>query len=383
MAGWTLPLQMNVKVDRIDQYFEPPATTRLERAPMPPSQIWGDTRKPAYYVIDGRGNGPSIAINRLLKIGARVAWTTAPLALQGFTYQPGAIVVADGKGVLETVGAIARDLGLRATAAAGRAPQDTRPLARVRVGLYKSWVENIDEGWTRWLLEQYQFPFETIADADIRRGGLRARFDAIVIPDQAAAARDQRAPAGTMPPEYTGGLGTAGADLLRQFVDAGGTLVDARFGERARARSLWRAGEERDARPVAERVFLSRIDRAARARGRSADHGRAADDCRVLQLQQRRSILCPAAAAAGTASSATARIVGRYARSNVLLSGWLEGEPVIAGKGALVELKSGQGRAILFAFPPQHRGQSHATFRLFFNALHTAQAAVPATSRSR
>ena len=103
VAGWTLPLQMNVKVDRIDQYFEPPATTRLERAPMPPSQIWGDTRKPAYYVIDGRGNGPSIAINRLLKIGARVAWTTAPLALQGFTYQPGAIVVADGKGVLETV----------------------------------------------------------------------------------------------------------------------------------------------------------------------------------------------------------------------------------------------------------------------------------------
>ena len=67
----------------------------------------------------------------------------------------------------------------------------------------------------------------------------------------------------------------------------------------------------------------------------------------------------------------------------MLLSGWLEGEQVIAGKGALVELKSGQGRAILFAFPPQHRGQSHATFRLFFNALHTAQQAVPATSRSR
>jgi hypothetical protein len=73
------------------------------------------------------------------------------------------------------------------------------------------------------------------------------------------------------------------------------------------------------------------------------------------------------------AGSATARVIGRYARSDVLLSGWLEGEKVIAGKGAMVEVKSGQGRAVLFAFRPQHRGQAHATFRLFFNAIHTSK----------
>ena len=78
------------------------------------------------------------------------------------------------------------------------------------------------------------------------------------------------------------------------------------------------------------------------------------------------------ASAAGSAPS-TARIVARYARSGVLLSGWLEGERVIAGQGAMVEVTSGQGRAVLFAFRPQHRAQSHATFRLFFNALHTSR----------
>jgi len=67
----------------------------------------------------------------------------------------------------------------------------------------------------------------------------------------------------------------------------------------------------------------------------------------------------------------TARIIGRYAQSGVLLSGWLEGERAIAGKGAMIEVRSGQGRAVLFAFRPQHRAQSHATFRLFFNAIHT------------
>jgi hypothetical protein len=73
------------------------------------------------------------------------------------------------------------------------------------------------------------------------------------------------------------------------------------------------------------------------------------------------------------AGAATARIVGRYAKEKVLLSGWLEGEKAIAGKGAVIEVRSGQGRGVLFAFRPQHRGQSHATFRLFFNAIHTSR----------
>ena len=78
------------------------------------------------------------------------------------------------------------------------------------------------------------------------------------------------------------------------------------------------------------------------------------------------------AGASPLGGAATARIVGRFAKSNVLMSGWLEGERAIAGKGAVVEVKSGQGRAVLFGFRPQHRGQSHATFRLFFNAIHTS-----------
>ena len=82
-------------------------------------------------------------------------------------------------------------------------------------------------------------------------------------------------------------------------------------------------------------------------------------------------VTAPVTPAGGTAP--TARIIGRYAASDVLLSGWLEGEKVIAGKGAMVEVKAGEGRAILFAFRVQHRGQSHATFRLFFNALHSSR----------
>ena len=373
VAGWTLPLQMNVKVDRIDQYFEPPAMSRLERASVPPAQVWGDTRKATYYVIDGRGNGPSIAINRLLQTGAQVAWTTATLELQGFTYQPGAIVVSEAKGVRATVTEISRDLGLRATANTGRPPRDTRPLSRVRVGLYKPWVENIDEGWTRWLLEQYEFPFETITDAGIRRGGLRARFDAIVIPDQGADRLLHGHPAGTMPPEYTGGLGMEGADMLRQFVDAGGTLV-ALDSASELAVNLLGAPVEDATRGLSPNEFFCpgsvvRIELEADP----LTTGVPRETAGFFSFSGAFDLVSPASTAPESFPTATARIVGRYAKSHVLLSGWLEGEQVIAGKGAIVEVKSGQGRAILFAFRPQHRGQSHATFRLFFNALHTAR----------
>jgi len=370
VAGWTLPLQMNVKVDRIDQYFEAPATTRLDRATVAPSRIWGDTRKPSYWVIDGRGNGASLAINRLQKAGARVSWLTSPLPIQGHTYETGALVVSEARGIAAVVEAVARDLGLRVTAVGGRPPQATLPLARARVALYKPWVESIDEGWTRWLLEQYEFPFETITDADIRRGGLRARFDAIVLPDMNADRMIAGHPAGTMPAEYTGGLGAEGSDMLRQFVAAGGTLVALDSASELAINLLGAPVKDLTRGLAPGEYFCPGSVIKLELESDPLTFGVPRDTAGFCTFNGAFEVL-PAAAAAGTAP-ATARIVGRYAGAGVLLSGWLEGEKVIAGKGAMAEIKSGLGRAVVFAFRPQHRGQSHATFRLFFNALHTA-----------
>ena len=111
VTGWTLPYQMNVKVDRIDQSFEPPNTTRLGRAMIPPARVWGETRRVAYYVIDGRGNGASLAVNRLLRAGARLAWVTVPFPVLGYTYDTGAILVVEGPGMRAAVEAVARQLG--------------------------------------------------------------------------------------------------------------------------------------------------------------------------------------------------------------------------------------------------------------------------------
>ena len=374
VAGWTLPLQMNVRVDRIDQYFEPPATTRLDRVAISPARVWGEPTKAAYYVIDGRGNGATLAVNRLLKAGARVAWSAAPLQLQGYRYDPGAIVVTEGPGVRAVVEAAARDLGLRATAATGTPPPGSRPLATVRTGLYKPSVANTDEGWTRWLLEQYEFSFETLTDADIRRGGLRERFDAIILADEGADQLIIGHPSGTMPPEYTGGIGTEGAAMLKHFVEAGGTLVALDSAVELAVELLGAPLTNVTRGLGADEFFcpgsLVRLDLDSDP----LTYGIPRETAAFFSFSGAFEI-APSSSTApeGAAPAATVRIVGRYGSSQVLLSGWLEGEHVIAGKGAVMEVTSGQGRAVLLAFRAQHRAQSLATFRLLFNSIHTSR----------
>ena len=368
VAGWTLPLQMNVKVDRIDQYFEPPPTTRLDKAAIAPARVWGEARKPAFYIVDGRGNGASIAINRLLKAGAQVSWLTTAMAIEGYTYQPGALVVSEAKGVRDAIAGGARDLGLRVTASAARPPQDARPLGSARIALYKPWVENTDEGWTRWLLEQYEFPFENITDADIRRGGLRARFDAIVIPDQGADRLVAGHPAGTMPPEYVGGLGTEGVAMLRQFVTGGGTLVTLDSSSELAINMLGAPVKDVTRGLPANEYFCPGSVIKLELEADPLTYGMPPETAGFCAFNGAFEVQAGAAA-----DAPTARVIGRYAKSGVLLSGWLEGERAVAGKGAMVEVKAGQGRAILFGFRTQHRAQAHATFRLFFNALHTSK----------
>jgi len=88
-----------------------------------------------------------------------------------------------------------------------------------RVGMYQSYVPSMDEGWTRWLFDDFGFGYTSLHDADIKSGNLRARFDTIVIPDQPPQQIAQGHRDGTMPPEYCGGLGEKGAAALKEFAE--------------------------------------------------------------------------------------------------------------------------------------------------------------------
>jgi hypothetical protein len=222
------------------------------------------------------------------------------------------------------------------------------------------------------VLEQYEFDLENVADADIRQGGLRQRFDAIVLPDLGADRILNGHVVGTMPAPYVGGLGTTGADMLRQFVDAGGTLITLDSSSELAVTLLGAPLRDVTRGLSANEFFCPGSIIRIELEEDPLTYGMPRETAAFCTFNTAYEVAARSGATPGAGPVPTARIIGRYATSNVLMSGWLEGEKAIAGKGAMMEVRSGQGRAVLFAFRPQHRGQAHATFRLFFNAIHTS-----------
>ena len=239
-----------------------------------------------------------------------------------------------------------------------------------RVALYRSSVPAIDEGWTRFLFDSYQQEITSLRDADVRAGKLIEKFDAIVIPDQAPRTILNGYRRGTMPPELTGGVGAEGVKALREFVSAGGTLV---LLNRASDFAIEQFGlPVRDVvagLPKTEfyvpgsilRIELNTLHPIARG---MADQTIAwAEDSPVFEVVYRDMVT--------EVPASDVTVVASYPRTaSPLLSGWLLGANRMRNKAALLEVKFGKGRLVLFGFRPQYRAQSLATYPLFFNALN-------------
>jgi hypothetical protein len=247
---------------------------------------------------------------------------------------------------------------------AGRASygnSDTPP----RTGLYKSFVPSMDEGWTRWVLEHTHRRYLPLIDKQVRAGGLRGRFNTIIIPDQPRAAIINGHRKGAMPDEYTGGLGEEGVKALREFVEAGGTLVCLnRASDFAIEQFQLPVRDVVDGLPrtdfyVPGSILRVELDTSNRiASGMQKESIAWVENSPVFEIKSDPLALV------------RVNIIASYPKDrDPLLSGWLLGGDRLKGKAALVEVGMGKGRIVLFGFRPQYRGQSLATYPLFFNAI--------------
>jgi len=213
----------------------------------------------------------------------------------------------------------------------------------------------MDEGWTRWLLEQFGFAYTSLRNADIQAGDLRAHFDAIVFPDETAAVI-RNGYSERMPEEYQGGVGDKGAAALREFAIAGGTLI---FLNRATDYAIDQLGIK--AKPLLRGVS----NRDFYAPGSLLNAKLDTHHPLAYGLPEDITIWSEHSPAWETEETT----VVRYPQSGVLASGWLLGEKLLVGRSALVDARLGSGHVILFGMRPQYRAQSYQTFKLFFNAL--------------
>ncbi|HLM99817.1 MAG TPA: M14 metallopeptidase family protein [Bryobacteraceae bacterium] len=240
--------------------------------------------------------------------------------------------------------------------AASQKGADWRQVHRPRIGLYKSFVPANDEGWTRWLLEQFEFAYASVGNREIQAGHLRNRFDVIMFPDQPVSDLKNGFAKGAMPEEFTGGLDEAGANALREFMAQGGTLI---FLNCSTAYATEVLGVK------AKSMLAGVSDREFYAPGSLLNVVLDTHHPLALGLPREITIWSEHSPAWEVDSAA----VARYPDGPILASGWLLGAKLLAGRAALIDERLGAGRVILFGMRPQYRGQSYQTFKLFFNAL--------------
>jgi hypothetical protein len=226
----------------------------------------------------------------------------------------------------------------------------------------------MDEGWTRFVLERYEFAPKTVHNEDIRAGRLRERFDVIVLADQQPQSILEGNAGTSVRPEYRGGIGEEGLAALRAFVKDGGTLVT--LGNACElALQKWpvpaqnlKRGLTRDQHFAPGTIVRLEVDAASPlGLGMPAETRGFYINSPFFALTE------------GFASQRTT-VVARYPNTDVLASGWLKGEELMAGRAAVVQVDLNPGRIVLFGLRPQHRAQTTATFPLLFNALYQATA---------
>jgi hypothetical protein len=241
---------------------------------------------------------------------------------------------------------------------------DSSPIANplrqpIRIGLYKSWTANMDEGWTRFIFDSFNVPYNSLPNAALLQDDLSAKYGAIILPSQRATEIIEGNLAGTYPEEFTGGISAAGVAKLKRFVEDGGTLIcfDAACELPIKQFNL-------PLRNALEGLGSSEFSCPGSVLSLDVDNTQA-----LARGLPRKVDAYFINGSAFEARHPRVRVIARYAKENLLRSGWLLGEDKLRGQIALAEAPMGKGRIILFAFRPQHRGQSWGTLPFIWNAL--------------
>jgi hypothetical protein len=404
-AGWTLPLQMGVRVvavvaplaedvrrkmKRLGMMPEPkvkpaPYDAALEKdvAPFdsvpgagfdtasdaaaivpPPGRITGSG---ATLVLDPAQNNTFRAINRAWQQGGTVQFVNGRYALSGLSERAQDDLVK----AFALVAARAGPELMRP--AEGRASTPPRTINKPRIGVYQPWTGSMDTGWTRWVLEQYGFTFAAIRPEDFK-SPLGEKIDVLIVADDAriptaaggAAAESERGGGagrggrGAVRPEHAYQLTPDDLQGFEQFVRAGGTLVCLSNASAFAIEQLRLPVRNAVAGLSTEEFFL---------RGSIVEVTINPVHPVMAGMPERASVFVDSSPVFDTDDDFRGAVLARYQDSgSPLLSGYLIGEQHLHDKAAALDVPLGNGHVMLIGFRPTWRGQSFGTFKVLFNA---------------
>jgi hypothetical protein len=391
-AGWTLAYQMGVQFDRVRDGFTGPFEDVTEWNVTPPPGTVTTVPRPAGYFTSHAANDAFRAVNELLTAGEPVYWMTEPVTASGKTWPTGTFYVPARGSTRARLDRIAAELGVSFDAIAARPDADAMELHAPRIGLLDTYGGSMTSGWTRWILEQFSFPFEVTYAPRVDDGDLNADYDVLVFPDgtlpdpardpgvgrgfggapgQALTAQQNDSLEASLPEAYRGRRGRVTDTTLaaiQRFVENGGTAIAIGGSARTLASHLALPVTDHlveDDRPLPRNRFYvpgsileTELDVSHPVTaGMPAKVDVFFDDSPTFALG-------PDAKARGVAR------VAWYGSKASLRSGWAWGQEHLQGGVAAVEARVGRGQVFLFGPEILQRGQPHGTFKFFFNAIY-------------
>lgn len=367
VAGWTLPYLMSVKFFTIDKPFV--AETKLiEDAHYCPGVV--DNQKGNYFVSPAGLNINSTLINKLQKQNIPVYWNSTKIN----DFAEGSVFIQNNETTKNILNSLAKELHINISSTDVSDKSQLKELKKVRVGLYQPYTANMDEGWTRLLLENYQFDFKTMTNKDFKNKKIKEQFDVVIIPDMSGDLIKTGKPSGEnarfyrpKPPEFEGGIEKEGLENLKNFVEKdGGFLIT--LGQACNFAiedlGLKVTNVLKNVKPddfyCPGSLIRMTVDNSS-----PIAYGFENETIGYLSDNIAFSTTVPYA-------DYDRNVIVRYPTSNLLKSGFLLGEDYLYKRAAIVDVKQKKGHVILLGFKVQNRHQTYGTFKFLFNAIHYA-----------
>jgi len=380
-AGYTLAYQMGVEFDRILEGFDGPFE-RVEGLAVPPPAVIADSRGATGFLLSHAQRDVAIVTNRLLARGKGVRWLTEPVTVAGEIWPAGTVYVPAGDGIQDQLAVWARELGVRVQGLPREPEVGTLELGKVRIGLWDEYGGSTPSGWTRFIFDQFEFPYEVVFPSTLNAGSLRDRFDVLVFVTEAIPEEDGGemgveifgAAPENIPEEYRHMLGRVTVretvPHLMEFLREGGTIL-AIGTSTAMATHAGLAVSNHlvdgEGNPLGEdeyyvpgSVLRVKVDNSRPvAWGLPEDLDVFFSNSPVMRME-------PAVAERSLTP------VAWFDSDKPLRSGWAWGQHRLKGGVALAEARVGEGHLYLFGAEIANRGQPHGTFTFLFNGIFLA-----------
>ena len=329
------------------------------------------------YILDGRINYSFKAVNRLLKKGIKIYRTDEEVKNREKTFPRGTFYIPENKGVPEALRDEARDLHLTFYPLESTPEFKKHEFKQRRIAMYQRYYAgNMQEGWTRWLLEQHEFSYTTVKDKEIKEG-LKDKYDVLILPsDNTVYITGEKIeeyleerfkglrPLPNYPPEYRSGIGKEGVEKVKEFVEAGGTLLALNEASNFAIENLKLPVKNvvKDLKPK-EFICPGSTLKVNVDTNHPLAYGISKDGLILFIRSSQAFDIKP------SEQNEDCKVIVSYPDRLMLQSGWLIGEKYLSRKAALLDVKLGNGNVLLFGFEPLFRAQTHGSFKFFFNAI--------------